>query len=407
MDEHVASLARAGLTRERAVEIALMNNRGQQARLAGLGIAQAELVAASRLNNPRLSASIGLPVNDKGETESEIALSFDVLQLVLQPMRERAASGQLAASIAQAADDALRLVADVSAAFARVQAVMRHVELLELDVAAAAAAAELARRQFEAGNIRELDLTTRQAEHQQSRIELARRQLDVTEAREHLNRLLGLTGDATTWTLVEPLPEPPREEAPLDHLEALAIEQRLDVEAARMQVDALGAAVGVAQNSSLFGAIEIGIHTHQDPNGPALIGPTLEVELPVLNQGQGLVGRARSQHRQAQLQLEALAIDVRSHVRVARTALLAARLVVEHYRDTLLPLREKAVEQAQLQNNAMQLGLYELLDTKRAHLRASREYVDALREYWVARAELERAVGGRLAREETHDHSGR
>ena len=44
----------------------------------------------------------------------------------------------------------------------------------------------------------------------------------------------------------------------------------------------------------------------------------------------------------------------------------------------------------------MQLGTYQLLETRSDQLEAHREYVEALRDYWVARGELELAVGGRL-----------
>jgi cobalt-zinc-cadmium efflux system outer membrane protein len=54
------------------------------------------------------------------------------------------------------------------------------------------------------------------------------------------------------------------------------------------------------------------------------------------------------------------------------------------------------VEQTQLQYNAMHVGIFELLRTKQDEVRAGVEYVDALRDYWVARAKLERAAGGAL-----------
>jgi cobalt-zinc-cadmium efflux system outer membrane protein len=54
------------------------------------------------------------------------------------------------------------------------------------------------------------------------------------------------------------------------------------------------------------------------------------------------------------------------------------------------------MEQAQLEYNAMQIGLYELLAAKQAQVDATRGYIQTVRDYWVARAELERALGGRV-----------
>ena len=62
----------------------------------------------------------------------------------------------------------------------------------------------------------------------------------------------------------------------------------------------------------------------------------------------------------------------------------------------VLPLRHQIVRETQLQYNAMRAGVFQLLQAKRDEIDAGREYVESLRDYWVARADLERAVGGRL-----------
>jgi cobalt-zinc-cadmium efflux system outer membrane protein len=45
----------------------------------------------------------------------------------------------------------------------------------------------------------------------------------------------------------------------------------------------------------------------------------------------------------------------------------------------------------------MLLGVFELLEAKQNEIDAGHEYVAALTDYWTARADLERAVGGRLS----------
>ena len=46
--------------------------------------------------------------------------------------------------------------------------------------------------------------------------------------------------------------------------------------------------------------------------------------------------------------------------------------------------------------DAMLLGVYQLLMAKQSEVNAYREYIEAVRDYWMARADLERATGGRL-----------
>ena len=44
----------------------------------------------------------------------------------------------------------------------------------------------------------------------------------------------------------------------------------------------------------------------------------------------------------------------------------------------------------------MLLGVYQLIFAKQGEFNVYREYIEALRDYWIARSDLERAVGTRL-----------
>jgi cobalt-zinc-cadmium efflux system outer membrane protein len=393
----VAELLKDGLDRQRAIEIALVNNPSLQATYEGLGVSQAEMVQAGLLSNPSFGGSFAWPVDGGGgRTEYEASIAQNFLDVFVLPLRKRVAREQFTADTLRVAHEALQVAADVSKAFAQVQAHTQLIEMRRMVVQAAQAASELAERQHRAGNITDLARASEQAAYQQAKLDLAREELEVLQRREELNRLLGLWGSRTEWSIAERLPELPPEEVPLDHLEATAIRQRLDIDAARKQALLLSNAVGLARTPRLFGVIEVGVHIHQDPDGPRLFGPTLSLELPVFDRRQALIAKLEAQQRQADRRLAALSIDARSQVRVARAQMLAARQVVDHYRKTLLPLRETVVEHAQLQYNGMQIGLYELLLAKRDQVEAYRAYLESVRDYWIARAELERVMGGRI-----------
>ena len=155
-------------------------------------------------------------------------------------------------------------------------------------------------------------------------------------------------------------------------------------------------ALGLARTSRYTGLIDVGAHMHQDPDGPLLLGPTLSLELPIFDQRQAVIGRLQAQRRQAQRRVDGLAINARSEVRLASAKLALARRNGEQYRESLLPVRAAVLEQAQLEYNGMQIGLYELLSAKQAQVDAVRAYIQTVRDYWIARAELERALGGRV-----------
>ncbi len=393
----VAELLTDGLDPHRAIEIALVNNPSLQATYEELGVSQAEMVQAGLLSNPSLGGSIAWPVDGEGgriEYEASIAQNF--LDIFVLPLRKRVAREQFTADTLRVAHEALQVAAQASKAFAEVQAHTQLLDLRRLVLRAAQAASELAERQHRAGNITDLALATENATYQQTKLDLAREELELMKRREELNRLLGLWGPQTEWAVAEKLPELPPQELPLEHLEATAIRQRLDIDAARKQALLLANAVDLARTPRLFGVIEVGVHVHQDPDGPRLFGPTLSLELPVFDRRQALIAKLEAQRRQADRRLAALSVDARSQVRIARAEMLAARQVVDHYRSVLLPLRERVVEHAHLQYNGMQIGLYELLSAKREQVEAYRAYLESVRDYWIARAELERVMGGRI-----------
>ena len=103
-----------------------------------------------------------------------------------------------------------------------------------------------------------------------------------------------------------------------------------------------------------------------------------------------------AQLRQAQYHLEQTAIVARSHIRLHREQLVGARRRYAYLRDTVLPRRQTVGARAIERYNAMLIGAYELLEIRAEQVESRAEYVQAMRDYWVARAELERSVGGKL-----------
>jgi cobalt-zinc-cadmium efflux system outer membrane protein len=426
-DARVADWLRAQLAlslgRDRAIEIALVNNPDLQVTYEELGVSQADMVQAGLLSNPTLGADLGFDASGRA-AEVRLSLVQDFLSLFVLPLRRRIAREQFEADVVRVGHRALEVAAEVSKEFTALQASAALLAYRRTLVEITDAALDLASRQLAAGNIGELTHATEKAAHEQAKLDLAREDLAMLEHRETINRLLGLWGATTAWTLAEQLPGLPDAEPRLEHLESLAIRQRLAVDSARRQAVLMGKAVDLARTSRLFGRIEIGIDAHRDPDGPRVLGPNLSLELPLFDQRQAYIARLEAERRQQERRLAALAIDARSEVRLAQGRLMANRRVAAHYRDVVLPGRKQILDLTQLHYNGMLTSLYQLLAAKREEVEAQRGYLEALRDYWIARADLERAVAGRLTTpgtpvpaehavppasspsEETHHHHG-
>jgi cobalt-zinc-cadmium efflux system outer membrane protein len=76
--------------------------------------------------------------------------------------------------------------------------------------------------------------------------------------------------------------------------------------------------------------------------------------------------------------------------------LVAERHMPQQYREQVIPLREQIVASSQRHVNYMLIGVFQLLQFKQQEIAARREYIEVVRDYWIARAELEQAVGGPL-----------
>lgn len=380
---------------EEAVQIALVSNRRLQATYEELSISQADVVQAGLLQNPVLSGGLQLPISGKGSV-IHVGIEQDFLSLLMLPARKRLAEAAFEATKLRVAHEVVSLGLEVKIAYLTLQAAEQIVAVRRQVLDAADAALELATRQSEAGTLGELELENEREAFDRVRIEQAKGEVEVGSLREKLDRLMGLWGaQASRWSLAAGLPPLPPDDPTAAHLEALAVTQRLDVLAAEQEVVVRTKALAVASDWRWLGSAQVGADFEHEPDGNYL-GPTASAELPLFDQKQALVARLDAARRQAEATLYALAVDVRSEVRQARARLGFSRRLAEHYRDVVIPRRERLVALTQQHYDAMLMGVYQLLAAKQAELDGYREYVEATRDYWIARAELERAVGGRL-----------
>ena len=242
------------------------------------------------------------------------------------PLRKRIAAAQLAQTETRVADEVLKLAAEVKIAFYTAQARQQLLDRLRVVSETNETAAEFTKRLHDAGNTSDLELANQQGSYEQSRLEVAQTELQVRRDRERLNRLLGLWGADTNWKMADHLPELPGSEISLQNLESRAIAQRLDLKPpACGWTSSDNRSPCAPRRATCPAEIKIGVDTERETDGQRVTGPTLDLELPIFNQGQGEIAKLTAQYRQAQRELEAMAVNIRSEVREARDQMVAAR----------------------------------------------------------------------------------
>ncbi len=389
--ERVRALLHDELTADAAVEIAMLNSPRLQVALAELGIARADLIEASTVANPVFEFELRIP----GEPYRpyELRLAQSLIELIQLPRRR--AIGRVAFDAAQmrVSSEVLRFGADVRMSYFDVVAASQHLAQSRTIVESARAAADVALRQHAAGNITDLDLENEQARYEQARLELAQRERRVVVAREALIRGLGLRDTTLEWRIPDSFPDLPATELGQQELEDLAGAQRLDLAIARRELELAERQLPLSRLAAL-GEAQLDVHYEREPGGEHTVGPGIELPIPIFNTGRAARTRAESHWLRARHLLNALTAESSSRLRVASATLAEARARVEYYRDVVLPRRRRIVELTKLEHNAMLVGVFQLLQARENEARAESDFVEAQREYWAARTDLDRALHG-------------
>jgi outer membrane protein, heavy metal efflux system len=393
-EEKVHSLLAENLTPDQAVQVALLNNRALQAIYSDLGIAQSDLVQAGLLKNPIFDAVVTFPTTG-GRADLELTAVMNFLDVFYLPLRTRVAAARFEEAKLRVTGAVLTFAGGTRKAFYMQQANQQMLELRQAVVQALSASLEVAGRLHDAGNISDLDFARQRALLESGKLALRSAETAVSQSREQLNMWMGLWGKETEWRIDKRLPDVPLSPAEAEGSEKEAIEKSLDLQSARQRILAAGEQLGFAKATALIPEGDIGTRGERR-EGPLSVGPVLEFPIPLFDQGQGRGGRAAAELRRAQQDYYAIAVKIRSMARSLRDRIQAAQDRALYYRDVLLPLQEQILNETQLHYNAMQIGVADLLRAKEQQIETAGAYVEALRDYWIARVDLEQLMSGRL-----------
>lgn len=384
----------APLTAEDAVRVALLRNPDIQVAYARLGISRADVIEASRVANPTLSASALRP-DGGGARKITAALVQPFVDLLLLSSRRRLATDEFAIAEREIAGTLLDLAADVERDWYRHVAARQIAAMRAIGSEAASASADLAQSFHDAGNLKPLDLALEKAAAAQARIDAARANAKALEARLRLARAMGVSS-TDAWEASANFAAPVEEEDALPELTALARRQRVDLDAAQREIRVREDIIGTTRRFRWLGDVDAGVEWEREPDGSRLLGPTLDLTLPIFHQGQAGVARAEARRDRARAKLAGLELSLESDLTSASEGVAVARAIVAEYANALVPLREAVVARTQENVNFMLTGVFELLLAKREEYDTYEKYLEAVRDYWLARVELSRAIGGRL-----------
>ena len=398
VEKRVAELLAGPLSADDAVQVALFNNRGLQAQFAELGVGEADFVQAGRLPSPRFSM-LHTSRDDEvlgREWKIERILTMNVFSLITMPMASEIEARNFARIQRGVALEVLRLASETRKAYFAALAADESVRYARQVKDVADAGAALARRMARVGNWNRLEQAREQGFYADAALNLARAEQARTAARERLVRLLGVWGEQATLKLPERLPDLPKAAEDLPDIERRAMQERLDLQAVRLETQALAKNLGLTKATRFVNVLEFGparvlegAHRNQWKKGYEI-----GFELPIFDWGTARVAKAEAIYMQAVDRAAETAVNARSEVRESYAAYRSNWDIARHYREEVVPVRKRIADENMLRYNGMLIGVFELLADARAQISSVSGAIEALRDFWMAEADLQMSLIG-------------
>ena len=175
------------------------------------------------------------------------------------------------------------------------------------------------------------------------------------------------------------------------------MEQRLDLQAMKARTDALSKQLGLTKVTRFIDVLELGPARVLEGrrSEPYKKGFEIAFEVPLFDWGSARVARAEAIYMQSVNELAAAAIDARSEVRESYFRYRSQYDIARHYRDEVVPIRKRILEENQLRYNGMLVSVFDLLAEARSQVASVNSYIESLRDFWLAQADMEMALIGK------------
>jgi outer membrane protein TolC len=382
-----------------AVQVALLNNKGLQAAYAEIGLSAADVWQEGMLVNPTIS--VGMIGVDPVRT-IEGAVISNILALATRQRRVAVADARFRQAQLRAAEETLRLAADTRRAWINAVSAWESVSYLNQAQAAADAASELAQKLGETGAFTKTGQAREHVFYAEIVGQTAEARLAARTAKEELTRLMGLWGPDVDYSVPNMLPALPKGAKAKRAIEVDALRNRVDLEIAKLELEALAKSYGLTEATryvtdlELLTGVEVEREESEEGGTETSTLPILELEfvIPIFDTGKARMRKAELAYMQAANRMAEKAVNVRSEARSAYDSYRSTYDIARHYRNSVVPLRTKIEAESVLTYNGMITNTFELLADTRAKISSIMLSLNAKRNFWLADVNLGTAIHG-------------
>ncbi len=387
---------------DQAIDLALAHNHALKATRTLILQNQAQEITANLRPNPTFGAdSQFIPIfapQDFSVDELNLTQQFDLGISYLferghkRQRRLQAARDQTAVTRAQVADAERSLAFDVGQQFVSVLLAESTLQFAQDDLKDFQGTVDIAQAQFNAGAISEADFLKIKLQLLQFQTDVSSARLAKVQALVSLRQLLGYDAVPANYDVVGDLAYQPLK-GNVEDMQARAIRERPDFQAARLGVTAAQSQVLLAQANAKVDVSGTYDFTHTAGQNSASIFASFD--LPIFNRNQGEIARTRYALTQAEETQQSASDTVMSDVAGAYEAVRSNDEIVQLYTSEYLKQAQDSRDISEYAYKRGAASLLDFLDAERSYRAAQLAYRQALASYMTALEQLKQAVGTR------------
>jgi outer membrane protein, heavy metal efflux system len=387
---------------DQAIELSLAHNHALIATRTLIFQNQAQETTANLRPNPVLEGDAQfIPIfspSDFSNEDLDLAQQFDLGLSYLferghkRQSRLQAARDQTAVTRAQVTDAERTLTFNVGQQFVSVLLAESTLQFALEDLKSFQTTVDISESQFKAGAISEGDYLKIRLQFLQFQTDVSSARLAKAQALISLRELLGYNAVPADYDVIGDLAYQPLK-ANLEDLQAKALKQRPDFQAALLGVTAAQSQIRLAKANGKVDVNGTFDYTHTSGQNTASIFANFE--LPIFNRNQGEIARTGYALTQAQESQLSASDTVLSDVGNAYEAIRSNDEIVQLYTSGYLKQAQESRDISEYAYKRGAASLLDFLDAERTYRAAQLAYRQALASYMTALEQLREAVGTR------------
>jgi cobalt-zinc-cadmium efflux system outer membrane protein len=390
------------ITLEQAISMALANSPAIKAARTQIQQSQAQEITANLRPNPTLNwDSQFIPVFSPGDFSSDTLNNLQQFDIGVGYLFERghkrqnrlqAARDATAVTAAQVADTERTLIFNVAQQFINVLLANSTLQFAQEGLKSFQETVNISEQRYRAGDISEGDFL-------KIKLQLLQFQTDVNSARVakvqalgSLRQLIGYASLPHAYDVVGKLDYQPLTAA-LSDLQAKALAERPDLQAAKKGVKAANSQISLAKADAKVDFNASASYSHV--SGASSTSLFFNVPLPFFNRNQGEIARTKFALTQAELTARAAEDTVLTDVTNAYEAASSNQDVVKLYLSGYLKQAQDSLDISQYAYKGGAATLLDFLDAERSYRSTQLAYRQAVANYMLSLEQLRQAIGTR------------